>query len=41
MGDGLRNTFEAFGVGRDVFELGDAELEEHVADSGVGAAEGR
>ncbi len=41
LSDRLWNSFESFRVGGDVFQLGDAELEQHVADAAVHAAESR
>ncbi len=41
LSDWLWNSFESFSVGGDVFQLSDAELEQHVADAAVHAAESR
>ena len=41
LSDRLRNALEPLGVGRDVLEFGDAQLEDHVADGRVAATQRR
>jgi len=41
LSDGLWHAFEPFGVGGNVFQLGDAQLKNHVADARAAPAQRR